>query len=61
MEELKPCPCCGREAIIETIIARKGWESVVSCQECLLSMYTITYDTAKESIDAVIKAWNTRA
>lgn len=59
--ELKPCPCCGYEAVMETMTVRKGWEADVHCNGCLLSMHTITYDTEAEAVAHVTADWNRRA
>ena len=60
--ELKPCPFCGNcDALLESFAVRKGYEAVVQCNGCLATMATITYDTEKEAIEDVEKAWNRRA
>lgn len=59
--ELKKCPCCGCEAVLETMTVRKGWEADIHCLDCLLSMHTITYDTEEQAINAATTAWNRRA
>lgn len=62
MAELKPCPFCGGEAVLEPYKARKGYEANIQCNgKCLLTMHTITYDTEEEAIENVIEAWNRRA
>lgn len=58
--ELKPCPFCGRGAVIETFKARKGYEATILCTGCLANMPTITYDTEDEAEKKVIEAWNRR-
>ena len=61
MAELKPCPFCGGEAVLERYKARKGYEATIQCNGgCLLYMTTITYDTEEEAIETVINRWNTR-
>ena len=60
MNELKPCPCCGYEAIMYTEQVRKGWEAEINCNGCLLSYHTITYDFEQEAENAGIEAWNLR-
>ena len=42
---IKECPCCGSDAVLESYEARKGWEANVHCNNCLLQMISITYDT----------------
>lgn len=60
--ELKPCPFCGGEAVLEPYESRKGYEAYVQCNSgCIVHMMTITYDTEEEAIEAVTKAWNRRA
>lgn len=59
--EINPCPCCGYEAVQESMKVRKGWESDIHCNGCLLSMHTITYDTEEQAIAACTAAWNRRA
>lgn len=61
MSELKPCPFCGWEAMLEQARVRKGYESSVVCCGCLVYMPTITYDTQEEADEAAIEAWNRRA
>lgn len=60
MAELKPCPFCGGEALLEEFIVRKGFEACIVCADCLVSMPTITYDTEKEARERAIEAWNKR-
>ena len=60
--ELKPCPFCGGEAVIEHFKSRKGYEATIQCNgKCVLYMVTITHDTEEEAIEAVTKDWNRRA
>ena len=62
MSELKPCPFCGGEAVLEPYKSRKGYEASIQCNGgCILHMVTITYDTEEEAIEAVTTAWNRRA
>lgn len=49
-EELKPCPFCGGEAILEW----EGDSYVISCKECNAE---ITFEQTRKS---AIKAWNRR-
>ena len=59
--ELKPCPFCGGEAVLESYKSRKGYEANIQCNGgCLSLMRTITYDTEGEAIEAVVNAWNRR-
>ena len=60
MAELKPCPFCGGEALIESFVVRKGFEACVVCCDCLVSMPTITFDTEEEAIDRATRDWNRR-
>ena len=60
--ELKPCPFCGGEAVLESYKARKGYEANIQCNGgCILYMSTITYDSEEEAVEAVVNAWNRRA
>lgn len=61
MAELKPCPFCGSDGLLERFSVRKGFEAFVVCTGCLVSMPTITYDTEEEAAKAAIEAWNRRA
>nr|DAV54163.1 MAG TPA: restriction alleviation protein [Caudoviricetes sp.] len=61
MDELKPCPFCGGEALLEPYRARKGYEASIQCNQCLCSMSTITYDEEETAIEDIVKAWNRRA
>lgn len=64
MTELKPCPFCGGEAIINTIGSHKhaiatfmpdySGGTFIECTKCSCAI-------AEESDDAAIKAWNRRA
>lgn len=57
---LKECPCCTYQAVIEPYKARKGFECTIHCNNCMMSLTTITYDTEEEAIDAAVRMWNTR-
>lgn len=60
-EQLKKCPFCGGEAVLEPYKARKGYEASIQCNGgCLLYMTTITCDTQEEAIETVVNRWNTR-
>ena len=61
MAELKPCPFCGSEALLDEFTVRKGFEACIVCTGCLADMPTITYDTEEEARNAAIEAWNRRA
>lgn len=62
MVKLRACPFCGGEAVLEENKVRKGYEAAVSCNGlCLAHMFSITYDTEQEAVEAVVKAWNRRA
>ena len=61
MKELKPCPFCGGEALLEPYEARKGYEASIQCNSCLGRMISITYDDEKTAVKKVIEAWNRRA
>ena len=61
MTELKPCPFCGGEVIMNSYPERKGYGAVVECVCCLLQMQTINYDTEEEAKRKVSEAWNRRA
>ena len=59
--QLKKCPFCGGEAVLEPYKARKGYEASIQCNGgCLLCMTTITYDTQEEAIEKVVNRWNMR-
>lgn len=59
--ELKRCPFCNGEAVLEPYKVRKGYEANIRCNGgCLALMRTITYDTEEEAIENVVKAWNRR-
>lgn len=60
IEELKPCPFCGHDAVIEVFKVRKGYEATVQCTGCLANMPTITFDYEEEAEKEAIKAWNSR-
>ena len=60
MEELKPCPFCGGEALLEEFIVRKGFEACVVCTGCLVTMPTSTYDESEKAARKAIEAWNRR-
>ena len=48
--ELKRCPFCNGEAVIEPYKVRKGYEANIQCNGgCLALMRTITYDTEEEA------------
>lgn len=54
-EGIKPCPCCGEYAHIESLVQADLWEYYrVSCYCCQLA--TKYYNTKKKAI----AAWNTR-
>ena len=60
--ELKPCPFCGGDAVLEPLNTRKGYEATIQCNgHCILYMSTITYDTEEEAVEAVVNAWNRRS
>lgn len=61
MSELEVCPCCGAEAVLETMRVRKGWEADIQCTDCGLNMHTITLDTEEEAITVATDKWNRRA
>lgn len=54
----KPCPLCGHAAVIETYKARKGFEATIHCDNCLLNLPSITFDTEKEAAEHVLAQWN---
>lgn len=61
MKELKPCPFCGGEPLLEPYEVRKGYEASIQCNRCLGRMISITYDDEKTAVKKVIEAWNRRA
>lgn len=60
MTELKPCPFCGGNALLESMAVKKGFEALIQCNCKCVFMQTITYDTEAEAIEAVINDWNRR-
>jgi len=60
-DNLKDCPFCGYDTVLETMQVRKGWEADAHCNGCLASIHTITYDTEQEAIDAATSDWNRRS
>ena len=58
--KLLPCPFCGHEAETETMSARKGYEADIHCNNCLVALHTITFDTKEEAVEQAIAAWNRR-
>ena len=58
-EELKPCPFCGSDPIIEEDRASEKERFIMICGNvnCPVHIYTGWYETE----DKAIKAWNTRA
>lgn len=60
--ELKPCPFCGGEAVLESFTVRKGYEAVIHCNgSCLANMPTITFETEEEANKRAVDTWNRRA
>ena len=52
--ELKLCPFCNGEAVLEHFKSRKGYEATIQCNgECVLYMSTITHDTEEEAIESI--------
>jgi len=60
MSKIKNCPCCNYSASLETMKVRKGWEADIHCNDCGLSVHTITFGTEQEAIDDAIQKWNRR-
>lgn len=54
----KSCPLCGHEVIIETYKVRKGYEATIHCDDCLLSLTSITFDTEEDAANYVLEKWN---
>lgn len=54
----KSCPLCGHEVIIETYKVRKGYEAAIHCDNCLLNLSSITFDTEREAASCVLEKWN---
>lgn len=52
MDELKPCPFCGNDAVLYEDY-EGGW--VIECKRCFVQIWR------KNSKKAAIKAWNRRA
>ncbi len=62
MKELKPCPFCGaKNPIVNSFEVRKGYEANVQCENCLVYMPSITYDSRQEAENEAIREWNRRA
>ncbi len=61
MDELKPCPFCGnKDAFVESMQVRKGYEANIQCNGCLASIHIITFDGEEEAIKQVCEDWNRR-
>ena len=74
MIELKPCPYCGKEAVLYKTIQRGPlYECEISCidryamdkevkgNRCLVSPAVVRYrETLKEAVNTAVEAWNTR-
>ena len=58
--ELDACPFCGYTASLEYWESRKGYEAGINCNNCNAQMFTVTYDTYSEAINAVMNNWNSR-
>ena len=50
--ELKPCPFCGGEADVVTVLREREW--IVCCHDCQCGT------CAEQSTEAAIAAWNRR-
>lgn len=57
MFELKPCPFCGGEVVIDYNKYTKVYSIACGNSECNLSVSTLPCQTAKEAIDI----WNRRS
>lgn len=58
--KLRECPCCSYSAVLETMQVRKGWEANIHCNDCGLTIHTITFDFEEEAIEDAVTKWNTR-
>ena len=65
MEEILPCPLCGRDASIDCFMVERGWWSVqIRCDgtndgTCSTRM-TCGGDTKADAVDFAVRSWNTR-
>lgn len=65
MNELKPCPFCGKKAYGEVVSSNSKVVIRVRCEECDTSKKIIlstvnTFDEVYAEIDKVKTTWNTR-
>lgn len=56
MTELKPCPFCGSEVVVDNNKYTKVYSIACGNPECYLSVSTLPCQTSKEAIDI----WNRR-
>lgn len=66
MNDLKPCPFCGGEALLWLSCGENGeWDSYsdicdVMCENCRASTGSYVSQHKEEAMDKAIKAWNNR-
>ena len=59
MAELKPCPFCGGEAVLEHDYCARGY-SYVRCGKCGVKGFMFCMKFNKSSDEEAIEAWNRR-
>ena len=57
MDDLKPCPFCGGNAVVRRVLDITPWYVRCDNPDCVVWVVTFNRDTAEEAI----KLWNTRA
>lgn len=61
MDELKPCPFCGGEAITTVLYTFWGdYQCEVNCQNCRAKIDGERETTGKEALEDAIAKWNRR-
>lgn len=62
MDNLKPCPFCGGEAVISLNGDKPGYRgTMVMCGNCGARTKFFTISTEYGSTEEAVKAWNTRS
>jgi len=60
INELRPCPFCGSEAVLEHIISCSQPASQCRCKECSAATKFFVVGYGYSSDEKAIKAWNRR-
>ena len=60
MREIKNCPLCGGEAMVEACELTDGWMGGVECTKCGCSVVTDGLLTSEEAEAKIIAHWNKR-